>query len=44
MRYLYPCNIVGDEDEDRLTGREGYDVTFPDIPEAITCGWSWTVR
>ena len=40
MRYVYPRNIVGDEEEDRLTGREGYDVTFPDIPEAITCGWS----
>ena len=23
------------------TGREAYNVTFPDVPEAITCGWSW---
>lgn len=41
MRYVYPCDIVGDEEEERLTGRTGYDVTFPDVPEAITCGWSW---
>ncbi len=41
MRYVYPCDIVGDEEEERITGRTGYDVTFPDIPEAITCGWSW---
>ncbi len=24
-----------------MTGREAYNVTFPDVPEAITCGWSW---
>lgn len=41
MRYAFPCNIVLDEEEERLTGREAYNVTFPDIPEAITCGWSW---
>ena len=41
MRYIYSCNIVRDQEEARLTGREAYNVTFPDIPEAITCGWSW---
>ena len=41
MRYAFPCNIVRDEEEDRETGREAYVVTFPDIPEAITGGWSW---
>ncbi len=41
MRYAYPCNIVRDEEEGRLTGREAYVVTFPDVPEAITGGWSW---
>ena len=41
MIYVYPSNIVLDEEERRLTGREAYNVTFPDVPEAITCGWSW---
>ena len=41
MRYAFPCDIVGDEEEARETGREAYNVTFPDVPEAITCGWSW---
>ena len=41
MRYAFPCNIVLDEEEEKATGREAYNVTFPDIPEAITCGWSW---
>ena len=41
MRYVYPCNIKRDEEEANLTGREAYNVTFPDLPEAITCGWSW---
>ena len=41
MRYVYPCNIKRDEEEAKLTGREAYNVTFPDLPEAITCGWSW---
>ena len=41
MRYIYSCNIVRDQEEARLTGREVYNVTFPDVPEAITCGWSW---
>lgn len=41
MRYAFPCDIVRDEEEERATGREAFNVTFPDIPEAITCGWSW---
>ncbi len=41
MRYLYPCNIELDQEEKRTTGRKAYNVTFPDVPEAITCGWSW---
>ena len=42
MRYVYPCDIVGDEEELRLTGREAYNVTFPDIYGCHTGGWSWT--
>ena len=41
MRYAFPCDIVQDEEEKELTGREAYNVSFPDVPEAITCGWSW---
>ena len=41
MRYAFPCDIVFDEEEKEATGREAYGVTFPDIPGAITCGWSW---
>ena len=41
MRYAFPCDIVFDEEEKEATGREAYGVTFPDVPEAITCGWSW---
>ena len=41
MRYAFPCDIVFDEEEKEVTGREAYGVTFPDVPEAITCGWSW---
>ena len=41
MRYAYPCNIVRDEEEERATGREAYNVTFPDIYGANACGWSW---
>ena len=40
MRYLYPCTIELDQEEKRITGRNAYNVTFPDVPEAITCGWS----
>lgn len=31
MRYAYPCNLVPDEEEG-----EGFIVTFPDVPGAIT--------
>lgn len=41
MKFVYPCNIKRDEEEAETTGREAYNVTFPDLPEAITCGWSW---
>ena len=48
MRYVYPCDIVFDEEGPmELGGGEvvnltaGYSVTFPDVPEAITGGWSW---
>ena len=41
MRYIYPCDIVRDEEEATATGREAYCVTFPDVPEAVTGGWSW---
>ncbi len=41
MYYAFPCDIVRDEEEARETGREAYGVTFPDVPPAITCGWSW---
>jgi antitoxin HicB len=41
MRYAYPCNIVRDEEEQRETGREAYNVSFPDVYGANACGWSW---
>ncbi len=41
MKYVYPCNIIIDEEEKAATGRIAYGVTFPDVPGAITCGWSW---
>ena len=41
MQYAYPCSIVRDEEEAHTTGREAYNVTFPDVPEAITGGWSF---
>ena len=41
MRYAYPCNISLDDEEKRTTGWEAYNISFPDAPEAITCGWSW---
>ena len=41
MRYVYPCSITRDLEEKELTGREAYNVSFPDLPEALTCGWSW---
>ena len=33
MRYAYPCTLTPDDEEG-----EGYVVTFPDVPEAITGG------
>ena len=41
MRYVYPCNIVLDEAELQATGRVAFNVTFPDVYGANTCGWSW---
>ncbi len=41
MRYAFPCNIVRDEEEREATGREAYNVTFPDVYGANTGGWSW---
>ena len=41
MRYAFPCDIVLDDEEAKATGREAYVITFPDVPEAITGGWSW---
>ena len=32
MRYIYPCNLTPDEEDG------GFNVTFPDVPEALTCG------
>ena len=33
MRYVYPCILTPDDEEG-----EGFVVTFPDVPEAITGG------
>lgn len=48
MRFVYPCNIEFDEGGPMELGEgevvnfsEGYSVTFPDVPEAITCGDTW---
>ena len=41
MYYAYPCDIVRDVEEFEATGREAYNVSFPDIRGAITGGWSW---
>ena len=41
MQYAYPCSIVRDEEEERATGREAYNVTFPDVYGANTGAWSW---
>ena len=41
MRYVYPCDIVLDEEEEAATGREAYVVQFPDVYGATTGGWSW---
>ena len=31
MRYTYPCYLTPEEDG-------GYSVSFPDVPESLTCG------
>ncbi len=41
MRYVFPCNIVPDAEELQTTGRAAFNVTFPDVYGANTCGWSW---
>ena len=40
MKYGYPCDVVLDDAEAEATGREAYCATFPDVPAAITGGWS----
>ena len=35
MRYAYPCDMVPDVEDEGW-----FVVTFPDVPEAITCGKS----
>ena len=42
MRYAYPCLIERDIEEYQVSGREAYVITFRDVPEAISGGWSWT--
>ena len=32
MRYTYPCVLTPEEDGD------GFSLSFPDVPEALTCG------
>ena len=36
MRYVYPCILTADDEEG-----EGFVVTFPDVPEAITGVKNW---
>ncbi len=31
MRYAYPCGLTPEQEG-------GFSVTFPDVPEALTCG------
>ena len=31
MRYIYPCVLTPEKNG-------GYSVSFPDVPEALTCG------
>ncbi len=40
MRYAYPCDVVPDDEEALLTGREAYNASFPDVHGAHTCGWT----
>lgn len=47
MRYAYPCNIEFDQGGPMEVGgevlhfTEGYAVSFPDVPEALTSGDTW---
>ena len=41
MRYVFPCEIVLDQEELQCTGRNAYNVRFPDLYGANTGGWSW---
>lgn len=41
MRYVFPCEIVLDQEELLSTGRNAYNVRFPDVYGANTGGWSW---
>ena len=41
MRYVFPCDIVLDRQELLETGRRAFNVKFPDVYGANTCGWSW---
>ena len=41
MRYVFPCDIVLDQEELLHSGRNAYNVRFPDVYGANTGGWSW---
>ena len=41
MRYVFPCDIVPDQEELLHSGRNAYNVRFPDVYGANTGGWSW---
>ena len=41
MRYVFPCDIVPDQEEKLHSGRNAYNVRFPDVYGANTGGWSW---
>ena len=41
MRYIFPCDIVVDQEELLHSGRKAYNVRFPDVYGANTGGWSW---
>ena len=37
MRYVYPCELTPEKNG-------GYSVSFPNVPEALTCGDDGTRR
>ena len=41
MGYVFPCDIVLDQEELLHSGRNAYNVRFPDVYGANTGGWSW---